>query len=147
MSSLLLVLYTYVGGEFRLCPEATTKTIPRAVHAKSQTAREHLKGASARAVPDCNAGRTKSVLAVLPAKLRTHARPSATFPGRAGAGKVRCQLDSVTALNPKWHDGKQVQTSGETKRGKQLPSNLETPQRRPPPSYDAPLPRCVMTFQ
>ena len=65
MSSLLLVFYTYVG-EVSPRPRGNGQDHSKAVHAKSQTARRHLKGAGARAGHNCNAGRIKSVLAVLP---------------------------------------------------------------------------------
>ena len=51
------------------------------------------------------------------------------------------------ALSPKWHDGNKLRRVAKARSGKQLTSNLETTQRRPPPSYDAHLTRCVMTFQ
>ena len=140
-------MYTYVGGSFasvlRLRPrQFRGRFMPRA-----KLLENTQKGPVREQCPTATQAVSKASWPFSQQNCERMHEPSATFPGRAGAGKVRCQLDSVTALNPKWHDGKQVQTSGETKRGKQLTSKLETPQRRPPPSYDAPLPRCVMTFQ
>ena len=42
------------------------------------------------------------------AKLPMQARTLSNFSREGGCGKVQCQLDSVAALNPKWHVGKQI---------------------------------------
>ena len=147
MSNLLLISYTYVG-EVSPRSRGNDQDHSKAVHAKSQTARRHLKGASARAGHNCNAGRIKSVLAVLlQTKLPMRARTFSHFSGRAGAEKCSASWTRTQALNPKWHDGNRFRRVAKAKRGEQLTSYLETTQRRPPPSYDAHLPRCVMTFQ
>ena len=109
MSSLLLVLYTYVG-EVSPRSRGDDQDESKAIQAKSQTARGHLEKASARAEHNRNAGHMgKRGLGRTPqTKCLCKHEPSATIQGRAGVEKCSACWTRSQALNPKWHVGKQV---------------------------------------
>ena len=144
MCSLLLVLYTYVGGSFA----SVQRQRPRQFQGGScqePNCSKTLKEAGARAVHNCNAGRSKSVLAVLSTKICNECINPHPLLGRAGVEKCSASWTRTQALSPQWHDGDKLELVA--KRDVKSNSQLETTQRRPPPSYDAHLTRCVMTFQ
>ena len=145
-SSFLLVLYIYVGGSFASFQRRRPRrALGDSCHEPNSS--RTLKGGRCASRAQLQRRPCQKRLGRSPHSniANVSTKPLPLFKGGWVREKCSANWTRTRALSPKWHVGKTDELW--STRDEQHTSDLKTTRRRPPPPYDAHLPRRVMTFQ